>query len=93
MKKYRIPVSWTVDSIVDIRAECLGDAIEAIIDKPLPSQGVFRPGSFSVHQEDAQVEVPAHFVDADVAEEEEEERNQFNQEFEVGADAPAGGDA
>lgn len=68
MNKYKIPVSWTMDLIVDIEADCLGDAIEEVISSTLSKkEAVFRPGSFTVHQEDAQVEVPevpAHYVEA-----------------------------
>ena len=69
MKKYRIPVSWTVDLILEIEAADLEDAIEEAISKQVPEEeAVFRTGSFLIHEEDMQVEipaVPAHYVDVD----------------------------
>lgn len=49
--KYKIPVRWTMEGHVEVMAENLDEAWEIASTSPLPSEGQYVWGSFTVDSE------------------------------------------
>ena len=52
--KYRVCVEWSVMAIIEVEAESIDEAIENIesnTDAPLPTNGGYIDGSFSVNHD------------------------------------------
>ncbi len=46
MKKYKVNVFWTVTGTVEIEAESAEDALDIVVEGPLPTDVDYLPGSF-----------------------------------------------
>ena len=48
MKTYKIPVVWTMMAYVEVEAESLDEAINEVMNAPLPDNGEYLEDSFEV---------------------------------------------
>ena len=48
MKTYKIPVVWTMMAYVEVKAESLDEAINEVMNAPLPDNGEYLEDSFEV---------------------------------------------
>ncbi len=50
MKTYKVPVVWTMMAYVEVEAESLDEAINEVMNAPLPDNGEYLEDSFEVDQ-------------------------------------------
>jgi|LakMenE18May11ns_1017448.scaffolds.fasta_scaffold9721213_1 hypothetical protein len=48
MKTYKVPVVWTMMAYVEVEAESLDEAINEVMNAPLPDNGEYLEDSFEV---------------------------------------------